>query len=168
MIEFLQITRDRIGFRGKFNYPPDGLLPVTGIMSADEIRHPKSEDCAGDSVRYVIKHGSTTNITVGVVSGFMSHVRRYSVLGPIDSVEVAILPHHEVRESFSERGDSGSLIVDTHGKAVALLSGQAGKNCFPDITFGTPMEWVWSLIKAQYPDANFDFDNLEAFFSDVA
>jgi hypothetical protein len=98
----------------------------------------------------------------------MSHVRRYSTLGPMDSIEMAILPYNKTPGPFSKGGDSGSLIINVHGKAVALLTGGTGSANYSDITFGTPMEWIWSLIKAEYPGANFDFEDLEAFFSDVA
>jgi hypothetical protein len=65
---------------------------------------------------------------------------------------------------FSRGGDSGSLIVDALGRLVALLTG--GTDSF-DITYATLLEWLWGLIKDEFPSADLYFDDLEAFLSDV-
>ncbi|THH28498.1 hypothetical protein EUX98_g5693 [Antrodiella citrinella] len=59
---------------------------------------------------------------------------------------------------FAKRGYSGSIIVDGHGKLAALLTGGTGPGDFPDITFGTPMHWLWEIIEAEFPGASLDFD----------
>jgi hypothetical protein len=52
--------------------------------------------------------------------------------------------------------------------SVALLTGGTNKGTgSSDITFATPMEWVWDLIKDKFPGANLYFDDLEGFLADV-
>lgn len=98
-----------------------GVLPDT--LSADAVYHSSSnildllahhKDRTDEPVRYVIKRGLTTHTTVGCLTGFESHVRRYFALGigKRDSVEAAILPYDTDHRSFSIPGDSGSVIVD--------------------------------------------------------
>ena len=159
---------DRIDVPSKFKYPEEGLLSVQGMLSAADINNPNSKNLEGERTRRVIKRGFTTNTTVGTLSGFMSHGRKYSTAGKLDSVEVAILPHDIDSIAFSKDGDSGALIVDALGRFVALLTGGTDKGTDPsDITYATPMEWVWDLIKDRFPGANLYFDDLEGFLADV-
>ncbi|CAA7258758.1 unnamed protein product [Cyclocybe aegerita] len=89
-----------------------------------------------DPIRRVIKRGYTT---MGGLSGFLSQVRRYFATGNIDSV--------------------GSVIIDSLGRFVALLTGGTGKTDSSDITFGTPMHWLWLLILARFDGANLYWDD---------
>jgi len=98
----------------------------------------------------------------------MSHVRKYFITGNLDSVEVATLPSGDNSIAFSKGGDSGALIVDALGRFVALLTGGMNKGTnSSDITFATPMEWVWDLIKDKFPGAKLYFYDLEGFLADV-
>ena len=99
----------------EFEYPEEGLLPVQGVLSAADINNPNSKNLEGERIRRVIKRGFTTNTTVGTLSRFMSHGRKYFATGNLDSVEVAILPHNNDSIAFSRGGDSGALIVDALG-----------------------------------------------------
>jgi hypothetical protein len=83
-----------------------------------------------------------TLTTVGGLSRFQSHVHCYFMTGNIDSIEAAILPHSNNSGPFSRGGDSGSIIVDTMQRFVALLTGGVGKTDSLDITFGTPIHWL--------------------------
>ena len=56
-------------------------------------------------------------------------------------------------------GDSGSIMVDAHGKFVALLTGGTGPTDSSDVTFGTPMHWLWDIIKAQFSGASLYFED---------
>jgi hypothetical protein len=107
----------------------------------------------------VIKRGFTTLTTVGGLSRFLSHVRRHFATGNIDSVEAAIHPHNNDSGPFSRGGDSGSVIVDALGRFVALLTCGTGKTDSSDITFGTPMHWLWLLILAKFDGANLYWDD---------
>jgi hypothetical protein len=86
-------------------------------------------------------------------------VRRYFFLGSLDSVEAAVYRYDNDSGPFSRRGDSGSVIVDALGKFVALLTGGTGPADSPDITFGSPMYWLWEIIEAQFPGADLYFED---------
>jgi hypothetical protein len=148
----------RIDATSDFDYPAERLLKLRGILSAEEIRTPNNKDHKGDPMQYVIKRGLTT-LTIGCLTGFESHVRRYSALGSRDSVEAAVYPYGNDSGPFSRGGDSGSIIVDALGKFVALLTGGTGPTNSSDITFGSPMYWLWEIIKAEFPGANLYFED---------
>jgi hypothetical protein len=147
----------RIDAPSNFEYPADRLLKPQGILSAEEIHTPNNKDHNGDPMRYVIKRGLTTLTTIGCLTGFESHVRRYFALGTRDSVEAAVYPYDNDSGPFSRSGDSGSIIVDALGKFVALLTGGMDPTDSSDITFGSPMYWLWEIIKAEFPGANLYF-----------
>lgn len=110
-------------------------------------------------MRYVIKRGTATLTTIGCLSGFESHVRHYSTLGVRNSVEAAIYPYDNNSGPSSRGGDSGSAIFDALGGLAALLTGGTGSTNSSDITFGTPMYWLWEIIKAHFPGANLYFED---------
>ncbi|KAH8116061.1 hypothetical protein DFH11DRAFT_1507017 [Phellopilus nigrolimitatus] len=152
-----------------FKYPDNGLLALRGMLTADQVNNPTNLNLQGDRVRRVLKRGFTTNTTVGTLTKFMSFVRQYFQTGNRESLEVAILSHEQDSGTFSKGGDSGSLIVSTIGEFLALLTGGTNKGTdSSDITYATPFEWVWDLVKAEFPGANLYFDNLEEFFADMA
>jgi len=136
-----------------FDYPIDRLLKLQDILSADEILKPNKNN----DMRYVIKHGLTTLTTIGCLTGFKSFVRRYSVLGSLDSIETAIYPYDNKSGPFSQGGDSGAIIVDAHGKFVALLLGRSDSFY---ITYGSPMHWLWEIINAEFSGANLYWDDI--------
>ena len=140
------------GAPSDFDYPVDRLLELRGILCAEEIRTPDNKDCNGDPMRYVIKHGLTTLTTTGCLNGFESHVRRYFALGSRDSVEVAVY-RYDNSDPFCKGGDSGSIIVDPLDKLVALLTSGTGLPGSTDVAYGSPMHWLWEVIRAQFPGA---------------
>jgi len=147
--KFINLMYPHVDAPSEFDYPEDRLLKLRGILSAD---------FKGDSVRRVIKHGLTTLTTIGNLSGFESHVRRYFGMGVRDSVEAAIYSDDSDSGPFSRGGDSGSIIVDAPGQFVALLTSGTGQSDSTDITFGTPMYWLWDILKEKFPGADLDFD----------
>jgi hypothetical protein len=152
-----------------FKYPDNGLLDLRGMLTANQINNPTNLNLQGDRVRRVLKRGFTTNTTIGTLTKFMSFVRQYFQTGNRESLEVAILSHEQDSGTFSKGGDSGSIIVSTIGEFLALLTGGTNKGTdSPDITYATLFEWVWDLVKAEFPGANLYFDNLEEFLADVA
>jgi hypothetical protein len=159
-LDFKDLMYPRIQAASDFRYPANRLLKLRGILSAEEIRNPNNKDHTGKHVRYVIKRGLITLTTVGCLTGFESHVRHYSTLGSRDTVEAAV-HRHSLTGPFSKKGDSGSIIVDALGKFVALLTSGAGSTDFSDITFGSPMHWLWDIIKAEFPGANLYFEDYD-------
>ncbi|KAF9068812.1 hypothetical protein BDP27DRAFT_1223677, partial [Rhodocollybia butyracea] len=164
--KFMQLMSSRIDAPSEFDYPCDRLFELQGILSPEEVRTRKDTD---HPMRYVIKRGLTTLTTIGCLTGFESHVRQYSALGSRDSVETAVLPYYPLDPFylrnpfhdfglFCKGGDSGSIIVDAVGKFVALLTGGTGSIDSPDITYGSPMHWLWEIIKVQFPGADLRFE----------
>ena len=87
----------------------------------------------------------------------MSHVRRYFTLENCDSVKVAVYQYYNDSGPFSRGGDSGCIVVDALGKFVMLLTGGTGSTDSSDIMFGSPMFWLWDVIKEAFSDANICF-----------
>jgi len=152
--KFISLMYPPIDAPSDFNYPAERLLELRGILSAEEMRTPNNKNHKGDPMRYVIKRGHTTLTTIGCLTGFESHVRRYFALGSREPVEVAVYPYDNDFGPFSRGGDSGSIIVDALGRFVALLTGGTGPTDSSDITFGSPVYWLWEIIKAEFPGAN--------------
>lgn len=71
-----------------------------------------------------------------------------------DSIEWIILPYDNNPGAFSKGGDSRSMIASGTGEFAGLLTGGSGKTETSDITYATPMFWLWSIIKAQFPNAD--------------
>jgi hypothetical protein len=102
---------DRAGYR----YPQDGLLQVSGVVPESEVRQPKQLNAHGDKAMPVIKNGSTTGTTVGWVNGLESLVRYYSDYElEFTAFETTILSYGG-RGAFSDKGDSGAIILDRGG-----------------------------------------------------
>ncbi|KAJ3822737.1 hypothetical protein F5880DRAFT_1483572, partial [Lentinula raphanica] len=157
------MMNDCMNVQSDFQYPDNGFLTPRGILTADQIKNPNTSNLQGHRVRRVLKHGYATNTTVGTLTRYMSFVRKYFPTGTLDSLEVPILSHEHGTGTFSSGGDSGSLVVSAHGESVALLTGGTSKGT---ITFATPFEYVWDLVKEEFPGANLYFDNLEEFIAD--
>ncbi|TDL16721.1 hypothetical protein BD410DRAFT_816673 [Rickenella mellea] len=143
----------------EFDYPEDRLYIPKVILAAAQIMEHNSQDLKGDPTRFVIKHGHTTLTTVGRLNGFESRERRYGCLGNFDSVEAAVFPYNNDSGPFSHGGDSGAAIVGGNKDFVAQLTGGAGPSDSSDITYGTPMQWLWNdVIKGKFPNAILFFD----------
>ena len=139
----------------EFDYPDDRLYRLQRILTAAQIKQPNSQDLKGDPVRYVIKNGHTTGTTIGRLNGFESHVRHYGILGTFDSIEAAVYPYDNDSGPFSKGGDSGAQIAGAHNDFGLQLTGGAGPTESSDVTYGTPMFWLWdSVIKPEFPGAN--------------
>ncbi|KAG8894498.1 hypothetical protein FRB99_001223 [Tulasnella sp. 403] len=155
--KFINLMYPRVDAPSDFKYPEERQLKLQGMVSENDMRNPVTKDCNGDLCRYVIKRGLTTFTTIGRATGFESFVRQYFANGgKRDSVEAVIFPYDNDSGPFSRDGDSGSIIVDAHGQFFALLTGGTGKTDSSDITFGTPMHWLWQVIKARFPGATID------------
>lgn len=79
---------------------------------------------------YVFKQGGKPGVTCGLVtsSDFYQYCRSSDLLGPPDKPAVFLtfwIQHHAIHGindlCFSEKGDSGSWLVDLQGRLVAML-----------------------------------------------
>ena len=155
----MSLLHPRYDTPSEFDYPEDRLYLLRTILAAAQIREPNSQDIKGDPTRFVIKRGHTTLTTVGRLNGFESHQRRYSLFGNFDSVEAAVYPYDNNSGPFSRGGDSGAAIVGVNNDIVAQLTSGAGPTDSSDITYGTPMEWLWNVvIKGEFPNAVLFFE----------
>ncbi|KAI0049139.1 hypothetical protein FA95DRAFT_1538795 [Auriscalpium vulgare] len=158
---FVKSMRPRVDAQSDFYYPEDRLFELRGILTPEQIGQPNNRDFKGDPVRSVIKRGQATLTTIGRLAGFESHERRYRLAGTFDSVEAAIYPYDNQSGPFSRGGDSGALIAGAGAEFIALLTGGTGTAESSDITYGTPMHWLWEdVIKPQFPGANLYFDSI--------
>ncbi|KAK1224294.1 hypothetical protein PQX77_012802 [Marasmius sp. AFHP31] len=152
--KFMSLLYPRYDVPSEFDYPEDRIYQLKVILAASKIGEPNSQDINGEATRFVFKRGLGTLTTVGRLNGFESRTRYYGLLGNYDSVEAAVYPYNNDSGPFSRGGDSGAAIVGANNDFVAQLTGGAGPTDSPDITYGTPMEWLWNdVIKVEFPDA---------------
>ena len=146
----------RIDTPPNFKYPKGRLLPLQDVISEDLLHNPDMLDRDGESCLSVVKNGNTTGVTIGRATGIFSYVRKYFDNNTHQtSMEWAILPYDNKSGVFSAPGDSGSIIVDGHGRIGGLLTGGAGKTESSDITYATPFFWLLPRIKQNgFPNAH--------------
>ncbi|KAJ8495501.1 hypothetical protein ONZ45_g12825 [Pleurotus djamor] len=133
-------------------YPFNSFLHFGDIIPEEELRHPKTMLPGGDEpCLLVMKSGAATGLTIGCATGIHSFAR--DALGR-RSKEWAIYNNEE--ETFSKPGDSGSVIIDGKGRIGGLLTSGTGKPLASgtDVTYATPMDWLWPRIKETFPHAH--------------
>jgi hypothetical protein len=135
-----------------FKYPSDRLLELRDILAEDHMRNPDTLDHDNEPCLFVIKNGNATGVTIGRATGIFSFVR--ADLTGQGSKEWAIYNYDNKSGVFSAPGDSGSTIVDGLGRIGGLLTGGAGKTETSDVTYSTPMFWLWPRIKQHFPNAH--------------
>lgn len=155
----LRFLMDVRGGISDFDYPEYGLLPLKGIFTANDIDKANNTKLPHNGICRVLKRGAASGTTVGTLSKFRSFVRSKYANEHLESLELPILPHEHY--FFSRKGDSGSIIVTPDGRFVGLLTGGAvDKESGVNITYAIPFEWVWNLVREEFPNAELDFDNL--------
>ncbi|PBK75246.1 hypothetical protein ARMSODRAFT_929310 [Armillaria solidipes] len=126
-----------------FMYPVDRLLRLQGTIPDEEMRHPPARDLNDDPCLMVIKRGNTTGLTVGRANNICSFAHNYYDDDKAEtSKEWAIFPFDSKSGAFSDKGDSGSVIVDGLGRIGGLLTGGAGTTSSLDITYATPISFL--------------------------
>ena len=154
-VKFVNKMYPRTDAQSSFKYPAERLLKLRDILTEDRMRHPDMKDHDGKNRLYVIKRGLTTLTTIGHATGSFSYAREYFANQTHrDSIEWAILPYDNKSGAFSKGGDSGSMIISGIGEFGGLLTGGSGRTESSDTTYATPMFWLWSVIKAKFPNAN--------------
>lgn len=162
--EFMSMMSGRVDEVDEFDfeYPVDRhLFKLGGILAAEQIKNSTGKDFDGMPLRFVIKNGSNTGTTIGRMSRFESKARKYDLTGTFESTEAAVLPYgkNQYFTAFSRAGDSGSIVAGHKGEFVSLLTGGTGPSGSVDITYTTPMPWLWNeLILGKFPGASLYFD----------
>lgn len=138
--------------RTTFKYPSDRLLPLHGLISEELMRAPDMLDHDNEACLLVIKNGNATGVTIGRATGIESFVRDEDT-GEV-SMEWAVYNYDSKSGVFSAPGDSGSMVADGLGRMGGILTGGAGKTESSDVSYVTPMCWVWPRVKAEFPHAH--------------
>ncbi len=103
-----------------------------------------------DLGRPVRKAGRTTGVTEGTITSVNVDRLRVNMGTPANPKIAQFSDQIEVigtdGQTFSSSGDSGSLIVDTTGRAVALLFAGGQDSNGVDITFANPIETVLAKL----------------------
>ncbi|KAF8555076.1 hypothetical protein OG21DRAFT_956385 [Imleria badia] len=139
-IKFIHMMRPNPN--SKFACPDDTLLKLKGTIPDEEMRHPTTLDQNNEPCLMVLKRGNTTGLTVGRANTIFSYVRYYDDDKAATSKEWAILPFDSKSCKFSDKGDSGSVIVDGLGRIGGLLTSGAGSADGSDITYATPISFL--------------------------
>jgi hypothetical protein len=129
-----------------FEFPTDRLLSVQGIIKGEELRKPTVYDENGNRCIMVLKRGRTTGLTVGRANNIMSYTRRH--FRDQTSKQWAILPFDQKSGPFSDKGDSGSIVVDGAGRIGGIITGAGGLGDSCDVTYATPIEFVMKVIRS--------------------
>ena len=135
-----------------FKYPDNRLLPLHSTITEERMCEPDMLDHDNEACLLVIKNGNATGITIGRASGIFSFVLDDDIAQ--ESMEWAIYNIDNKSGVFSAPGDSGSIIVDGLGRIGGLLTGGTGKTETSDVTYATPMWWLWPCIKQHFPNAH--------------
>ena len=136
-----------------FKYPKDRLLPLSGMVTEELMRAPNMLDHKNESCLFVIKNGGTTGVTIGRATGCESLTNDKD---EVIAKEWAIYNYNNKSDVFSDHGDSGSIIVDGFGRIGGLLTSGTGMTKTSDVTYATPMWWLWPRIKKHFPNAHLD------------
>ncbi|KAI0801257.1 hypothetical protein C8Q74DRAFT_1214903 [Fomes fomentarius] len=135
-------------------YAYDHLLSLSGIISEEMMCKPDMLDTKDATYLHVIKNGIASGVTIGRATGMFSFVRD-DVTGQVSKAWAIYNFHRDPKiTGFSAPGDSGSIIVDGHGRIGGLLTGGTGKEEAIDVTYATPMWWLWPRIQEHFPNAH--------------
>ncbi|THH31090.1 hypothetical protein EUX98_g3102 [Antrodiella citrinella] len=141
-----------------FKFPDQRKLRIVACATEDDVAHPAEFDAEGQRCLIVGKDGNTTGLTVGRYAGIVSFLE--NEVGVV-SRELGIYNSGlNIAESFSDKGDSGSLVWHTrdgNGHMVGQLhsgrnkDGSSGNH----ITYATPAWYLLKQVKAEYEHADF-------------
>jgi hypothetical protein len=139
----LTALNSKLGPRDIFT-PQTADTHLTTHVKLQEALNPTTMDTDGFPTFRVMKYGRTTHWTAGVSNELWSDCQREP--GRI-TTEWCILDLPSYGR-FSEGGDSGSIVFDYKGRIVGVLhGGGAPKSVGMDMTYITPIEWLFENIE---------------------
>ena len=121
----------------------DKSLKLEGCIPENDMKYPKITDKNGEPCLMVAKMGPITGLTWGRAN----EVKSVRLTDPdVVSKEWCVvgLP---TSQSFSKKGDSGSVVFDLEGHIGGIMTSGAGWNDRMDTTYVTPMVWLLRDIK---------------------
>ncbi|KZS87133.1 hypothetical protein SISNIDRAFT_322227 [Sistotremastrum niveocremeum HHB9708] len=147
--------------RKSYKYPQDGLLQAFNFLRADELNNPHHLDAHGNKCILVVKNGLGTGTTIGALNGLESFTYSRSSAGSTSTsnvapsrkaLEFAVLPHDNTR-TFSEAGDSGSIVLDREGRVVGMVTGASGslEEDEASVSYVTPYWWILEQMEEKFP-----------------
>lgn len=139
--------------RTTFKFPVNRQFRINGCVSRKLLAVPDGVSSNGEPCLIVMKDGSRTDLTVGRYAGLEAYL--CDDLG-VKSIELAIYNYDKQSGSFSEKGDSGSLIFDGEGHMVGILHSGMLKSGGTHVTYATPAWWAIEQLKLKYPHADFN------------
>ncbi|KAA1471460.1 hypothetical protein DENSPDRAFT_880503 [Dentipellis sp. KUC8613] len=147
----------RVSNLTSFKYPNNRLLSFSGTVPDDQMYKPdpKTKDQDIDPVIMVMKNGNKTGFTVGRLNTIRAFVRTYFEGKPgTMSKEIAVLPRSSKSGTFSDKGDSGSVVIDGKGRVCGLLTGGDGATDVSDCTFLSSITWLIKCLAFYGINAN--------------
>jgi len=140
-----------------FHIPEDLLLQLQDYVSEAEFRNPQNYDVHDVKTLLAVKNGRTTGTTFGRVNGLESITREYADHDlTVDALEFIICGYDTKtgkNDRFSDKGDSGSMVVDRLGRLIGLLMGSGGPTSATDKTYITPFYGLKDQIAKKFKDA---------------
>ncbi|TCD69494.1 hypothetical protein EIP91_007424 [Steccherinum ochraceum] len=128
------------------------LLHLQNIISDEEMKATSTDPDDRLNTMVVLKSGMASGLTVGLsnnIRSFTRYGRNMVVQGT--SWEWAIVGVDG--NPFSEVGDSGSVVVDGHGRIGGMLTSGNGHPKV-DVTYATPITFILDEIRSYGPLAN--------------
>ncbi|KIY63818.1 hypothetical protein CYLTODRAFT_402650 [Cylindrobasidium torrendii FP15055 ss-10] len=135
-----------------FSTPEDMLLTLKDYVPEAEMRNPQDLDVHGVKTLLAVKNGSATGTTFGRVNGLES-VTRAGYADHRIALEYVVCAYDTQtgkNERFSNRGDSGSMVVGRDGRLIGLLTGGGSR----DKSYITPYYMLKDAITQEFPGAH--------------
>ena len=122
-----------------YEYPEFGLLQICEVVPENEIIKPTQLNAKGNPAMAMVKNGRTTGTTVGWVNELKFLVCHYNNANlEFTSCELTIIAYGgSMHSTFSDSGDSGSIIIEQNGHIVGLLTGGGSLTNATNVTFAT-------------------------------
>jgi hypothetical protein len=99
-----------------------------------------------------------TNLTIGRINNVHSFVQHYWDDSSSDiSMELAVFALASESKAFSDRGDSGSTVVDGKGRIAGIITGGSGVMAMSNVTYVTPAEFIYERLLAHGVKMNVNF-----------
>ncbi|CAK7269554.1 hypothetical protein SEPCBS57363_003661 [Sporothrix epigloea] len=141
----------------EYEFPRGKLLRLQGIVPVASLLGQATTPVAleRDADRqFVMKCGSTTSLTAGIVLDIESVLRHSRDVVEEETFELAVVHLSNPQEhdpsmpySFSRPGDSGAVVFDLRGGIVGLLMSGSGNSSSIDCTYVTPFAKLQSDIE---------------------